>query len=471
MRTLVWFRGKDLRIADHPPLRDAVAKGQVVPLFVLDPYFFAPERAQRIPHRMQFLLESLRDLAESFAARGSRLVVARGKSVDVVPRLAKLWKVDRVVAHRWCEPFARERDRRVREALDVPFELFEGETLQPPGTLRSGAGAPFSVFTAFARAFAREAFVGEPLGPPRRRAPVPADVRTRSVRIPACRDLGIAPNPNVQRGGEAEARARLRAFLRGPARRYDTLRNRLDHDATSRLSADLKFGTVSVRTVWAAVDRSLHDIAPAAHSAFLNELVWREFTHSTLWDRPELLALPFRKEWKSFPWRDDEPAWRAWAEGTTGYPVVDAAARQLVGEGFVHNRARMIAASFLTKHLVVDYRRGEEHYQRLLTDGDWAQNNFNWQWCAGSGCDAQPWFRIFNPTAQGKKFDPNGDYVRRWVPELRRLPAAYIHEPGAAPASVLRAAGVELGRTYPRRIIEHELARDRFLAIARGHFR
>jgi deoxyribodipyrimidine photo-lyase len=327
------------------------------------------------------------------------------------------------------------------------------------------------VFTAFARAFARQAMVGEPVGAPRRMAPVPADVRTRSARIPACRDLGIAANPNVQRGGEAEARARLRAFLRGPARRYDALRNRLDLAGTSRLSADLKFGTVSARTVWSAATRSLGDIAPSACEAFLNELVWREFTHSTLWDRPELLREPFRSEWKGFPWRRDERGWRAWGEGSTGYPVVDAAARQLLGEGFVHNRARMIAASFLTKHLVVDYRRGEEHYQKFLTDGDWAQNNFNWQWCAGSGCDAQPWFRIFNPTAQGKKFDPNGDYVRRWVPELRGMPAEHVHEPWSAPESVLRAAGVTIGRTYPRPIVDHAFARERFLAVARGHLR
>jgi deoxyribodipyrimidine photo-lyase len=471
MRTLVWFRGKDLRVADHAPLCDAVAQGEVVPLFVLDPYFFAPKRARELPHRIQFLLDGLHELEAKLAELGSRLVVVEGKSVEVVPKVAAHWKVDRVVAHRWCEPFARERDRRVRKALRVPFELYEGETLEPPGTNRTGGGKPFSVFTPFSRSFARALVVGEPLAAPKRVPAVPRDVRTRSARIPTCRDLGIAQNPRILHGGESEGRKRLRAFVSGPARRYDALRNRLDLDGTSRLSADLKFGTVSVRTVWTRVTKTLADTAPAACETFLKELVWREFTHSTLWDRPELLAEPFRAEWHGFPWRRDERGWRAWIDGTTGYPVVDAAARQLLGEGFVHNRARMIAASFLTKHLVVDYRRGEAHYMKFLTDGDWAQNNFNWQWAAGSGCDAQPWFRIFNPVKQGETFDPNGDYVRRWVPELAGLAAKHIHEPWKAPASVLESAKIELGRTYPRPVVDHAFARDRFLALAREHLR
>ncbi|HTQ04982.1 MAG TPA: deoxyribodipyrimidine photo-lyase [Polyangiaceae bacterium] len=464
-RTLVWFRGKDLRLDDHAPLAFALARGDVVPLFVLDPYFFAPERARRLPHRMQFLLESLAALAMDIEQKGSRLLVVAGKSVEVVPELVRRLRIDHVVGERWCEPVGRRRDRLVAEALRVPFELLEGETLCPPGALRNQEGKPYSVFTAFARAFAVRGVEGEPLDAPARLPAPPRDVDVETVPIPTCEELGIARNPRILPAGETAAKARLGAFIAGPAARYDELRDRLDLDATSRLSVDLKFGTLSPRRVWHAVRRALAR-SPKAWTSFANELVWREFTHSTLWDFPHVLREPYRPAWAAFPWRDDEAGFRAWASGTTGYPVVDAAARQLASVGFVPNRARMIAASFLTKHLLVDYRRGEAHYLELLTDGDFANNNAGWQWSAGCGQDAQPYFRVFNPTTQGKKFDPDGDYVRRWVPELAQLPAAYIHCPSEAPPNVLGRAGVTLGTTYPRPIVDHAEARARFLAVA-----
>lgn len=469
MRTIVWFRGKDLRISDHAPLGDAIETGEVIPLFVLDPYFFAPARAREVPHRMQFLLDSLRALEDNLAERGSRLVVVAGKSVEVVPRLCREWKADRVVSQRWVEPFARERDRRVREALGARFELYEGETLLPPGTLRTGVGNPYSVFSQFSRVFHETAIIGKPLRTPRALPPVPKDIRARATTIPTCEELGIPRNEAILPGGEQAAKARLRRFLRSAAAVYPEHRDRMDLAGTSRLSADLKFGTLSVRQVWSAVEKAL-DGTRAARS-FLNELVWREFTHTTLWDRPELLEKPFRPAFVGFPWKYDDALWQAWVLGQTGVPLVDASARQLLGEGFVHNRARMIAASFLTKHLLIDYRRGEAHYMKYLTDGDWAQNNAGWQWSAGCGCDAQPYFRIFNPVTQGKKFDPEGNYVRRWVPELGQMPARYIHHPWEAPDAVLRAAGVQLGETYPRPIVEHRFARERFLALAAQHLK
>ena len=215
--------------------------------------------------------------------------------------------------------------------------------------------------------------------------------------------------------------------------------------------------------MWTAVEGAAS--GGAGVGSFLNELVWREFAHHTLWDRPELLERPFRPAFEGFPWRSDARSWRAWAAGRTGYPVVDAAARQLLGEGFVHNRARMISASFLAKHLLVDFRRGEAHYLRHLADADVASNDLGWQWSAGCGCDAQPWFRVFNPVAQGERFDPEGAYVRRWVPELSRLPARWVHRPWEAPPDALAAAGVRLGVDYPRPIVDHALARARFLEV------
>ena len=468
MRTLVWFRGKDLRVSDHAPLREAMAQGEVIPLFVLDPYFFAPERARELPHRMQFLVDSLAALEKNLAHLGSRLLVVRGKSVEVVPQLARAWHVDRVVAHRWTEPFGRERDRRVQAALSCPFQLFEGETLAAPGSVRTAAGGAFTVFTPFARAFRKSVLVGAPLPAPRAVSPIPRDVRVESLPVPTCQDLGLVRNDRILPGGERAGRSRLDRFVRGPGGAYDVGRNQLDREGTSRLSVDLKFGTQSVRRVWTESAHGLEE-HPTALRAFQNELLWREFAHQLLAERPELLREPFRKGFVGFPWRKDDDGLWAWKLGKTGYPVVDAAARQLLGEGFVHNRARMISASFLTKHLLIDFRLGEAHYLKYLTDGDWALNDAGWQWSTGCGCDAQPYFRVFNPVTQGKTFDPVGDYVRRWVPELGAMPAAHIHAPWKAPTEVLRKAGVVLGRTYPEPMVAHAYGRERFLATAKGH--
>jgi deoxyribodipyrimidine photo-lyase len=477
VRTLVWFRGKELRLDDHAPLAEAVAANdaEIVCVFVVDPFFFAPARARELPHRMQFLLESIAALRAEIKRRGSRLFLVAGRSVEVVPALARKTRVDRVVAQRWTEPFGRVRDAKIAAALDVPLDLYEGETLAAPGSVLTQAGEPFSVFTPFARAFRQ--LVDVPLPKKRARArsrsldklpPPPRDVRIREVALPTLADLGITPNEQLLPGGEAAARARLTRFLRGPARRYDQERDRLDLPSTSRLSQDLKFGTLSPRTVWTAARSALKEDHPRAWASFENELLWREFTHAVLWSRPELLEHPHRRSSEAIRWSRSERAWEAWVSGTTGYPVVDAAARQLLGEGFVHNRARMIAASFLVKDLLLDFRRGEAHYLKYLTDGDWAQNDFGWQWSAGCGFDAQPFFRIFHPVTQGRRFDPTGAYVRRWVPELARLPDRFLHAPWTAPAGVLGSAGVDLGKTYPKPIVDHAWARGRFLVLMAG---
>lgn len=473
MRTLVWFRGKELRVSDHRPLADAVRAGEIVPVFVLDPYFFAKERAQAIPNRMRFLVASLAELARTFEELGSKLLVFEGKCTEMIPRLAEAFAVDKVVAHRWSEPVGIERDRRVAKALGkLPFELYEGETLATPGQVLTGSGTPFHVFTPFSRAFAKVVEIGPPTAAPKSLPPPPALPRGLAKEIapvPTAEDLGLDTSADIVPGGESEAKKRLTKFLRGVAEQYPTGRDLMGEDGTSRLSQDLKFGTITPRQVWRAAQKSLDD-HPKALRVFLNELVWREFAYDVLRARPDVLENPFRaKEWKGFPWRRDAKAWRAWQEGTTGYPVVDASARQLLQTGFVHNRARMVSASFLCKHLLLDFRQGEAHYMQHLTDGDWAANDMGWQWSAGCGVDAQPWFRVFNPVMQGKKFDAKGDYVRRWVPELARMPDRWLHEPWDAPKDVLAKAGVELGRTYPEPIVEHSFARGRFLAAAEGH--
>lgn len=480
MRTLLWFRGKDLRLTDHQALSAALSSTELIPLFVLDPYFFDPIRASEIPHRMQFLLESIQSLQTALKSYNSKLLLVSGKSTEVVPQMARTLKVDQVLALRWSEPFGRERDRRVQEQLSpIPFRLFEGETLCPPATLRSGSGNPFAVFTPFAKSFRSKVVVAQPeplvKALPKFPAKIPPDVAALEVSLPTLASLKIAHNPQLQTGGEPQAQQRLQSFLQSVAAQYHTTRDSMGVAGTSRLSADLKFGTLSVRTLWHSAIKQLGESKDQEKiislQTYTNELLWREFALHSLWDRPTLLKEPFRADFQDFPWRDDPDGWRNWCEGETGYPVVDAAAKQLLNEGFVHNRARMITASFLCKHLMVDYRLGEKHFHKWLVDGDWALNNMGWQWSAGCGCDAQPYFRVFNPVSQGQKFDPDGAYVRRWIPALSRLPNKWIHEPWAAPKDVLKAAGVTLGTTYPKPIVKHETARERFLTAARKHLK
>lgn len=476
VRTLVWFRGKDLRISDHAALVDAARDGELVCLFVLDPFFFSPERAAELPHRMQFLLESLRALAANLAHAGSELFVIPGPSIEVVPKVAMLARADRVFAQRWSEPFGRTRDERVARALGaVALKLYEGETLAPPGALRSAEGRAYSVFTPFGRAHRAQITIGPSVAAPKKLPPAPDEVRRAlrplAVEVPSLEAYGLTPNPNLLQGGERAAKDRLHTFLRERAARYHLDRDSMAVHGTSRLSADLKFGTLSARTVWNSALRELEKPAPEAWRVFSNELLWREFAHAVLWENPKLLKAPHRREFEAFPWQNDAAHWDAWVEGRTGYPVVDASARQLLHEGFVHNRARMISASFLTKHLLTHYQRGEAHYMKFLTDGDWAQNNAGWQWATGCGFDAQPYFRVFNPVLQGERFDPEGDYVRRWVPELASVPAKYIHKPWLAPDEWRTKIRFGLRGGYPAPIVDHAKARQRFLDLAKSSLR
>ena len=429
MRTIVWFRGKDLRVGDHEPLARAAAEGEVIPLFVLEPRFFGPGRARRAPHRIQFLLESLAGLQEGLSERGSGLVLLKGPSTSALPRVASRWKVDRVWAHRGSEPGGRARDIEVASALDVPLRLFEGETLAPPGSIRTRAGRPFSVFTPFKRAFLKEAFAGRP-----RPAPEPAAAACGgfSAARPASTRLAATAwtwgRPATSRQISSSAPFRCGRSGTGHGTTFGTPRR-------ARRSGINSCGGSSATTPCGTAQRCWSVPSGTTSSEF------------------------------------DEQLWTAWTEGRTGFPLVDASARQLLREGWVPNRARMVSASFLTKHLLIDYRLGEAHYLKYLVDGDPAQNNLGWQWSAGCGCDAQPWFRVFNPVLQGVRFDPSGGYVRRWVPRLDRLPNRYIHRPWAAPAQVLEEAGVRLGLDYPFPVVDHTSARERFLRVARNYLR
>ncbi|MEY4575451.1 MAG: hypothetical protein RL701_154 [Pseudomonadota bacterium] len=476
MRTLLWYRGKDLRVHDHAALFAAARDSrEVIPVFVLDSAYLKAPPTRHAPHRVQFLLAALRELGEALQARGSQLLLVHGPAGERIPELAKRVGAERVFAIADCEPNARERDERIRAALAVPFTLFQQQTLTDPDAIQTAGGTPFRVFTPFSRAAFAQLNEQKLLAAPTRLPPFPKDMSLpRQATLPTLQQLGIAENEHVQPGGEEAGRARLREFLGGPVADYEHDRDRMDRSGTSRLSADLHFGTLSARSIWVALDKTSERKTALPEASLLRyrtELLWRDFAHYTLWHRPSVLTEPFRPEFKGFPWLDAASDFAAWWRGTTGYPVVDAAARQLLEEGFVHNRARMISASFLTKHLLTNYQHGEAHYLQFLTDGDLAQNNLGWQWSAGCGCDAQPYFRIFNPVTQGERFDPDGEYVRKYVRELAPLPTRYLHAPWTAPADVLKKAGIRLGKDYPEPIVDHASARKRFLLVAGDHLK
>ena len=407
----------------------------------------------------------------ALADRGSRLVLRVGSSLETLIDLAEWAGARAVFWNRRYEPAVAARDARVDAALRArglatatDLGLPSANLLWEPEALATKGGQPFRMFTAFWRACRAQPPPPDPAGapgrlPPPRRWPPSVPLRALGLRPRLGWDAGLraAWSP-----GETGARARLNRFVRHGLPAYARARDRPDLDASSRLSPHLHFGEIGPRAVWSAVQRAAarRQIDP---SPFLRELAWREFAHHELHHFPHSAAAPLRPAFARFPWAPATSA-RAWRRGLTGYPLVDAGMRELWATGFMHNRVRMVAASFLVKHLLVRWQLGARHFWDTLVDADLADNTLGWQWCAGSGADAAPYFRIFNPVIQGRRFDPDGAYVRRWVSELAKLPPRFIHAPWLAPPDVLARAGVALGRTYPPPIVDHRWARARALA-------
>jgi deoxyribodipyrimidine photo-lyase len=445
---VVWFR-RDLRVADHPALTEAVRSARsVIPLFVLDERLMA----EAAPARGWYLRRALAELSASLRERGSGLLIRAGAPWRVVAEVARSFDAGTVLATRDVTPYSHRRDRDVTAALAREgrvLRLQGGSLLVEPESIATSTGTPYGVFTPFWRALQ---------GLPRRSlSPAPESIPTPSGVREAVFDVMLepAPLPGLPIPGEAAAHERLDAWVRSGLAAYGADRDVLAGEATSHLGADLHFGTLSpLQVESAALD------AQVDATAYVRQLAWREFYHHLLFHQrlgPQTPSSPlmaaFRRE------EDDPEAVAAWREGRTGVPVVDAGMRQLAATGWLSNRARLVVASFLTRHLLMDYRIGERHFMRQLIDGDVANNRGGWTWTAGVGADAQPWFRIFNPVRQGQRFDPDGAWVRRWVPELRDVADRHVHAPWEAPTP---PAG------YPSPIVDLAEGRARALAAFRA---
>jgi len=474
---IVWFRD-DLRLSDNPALDAAACRDRpLVCVYVHD----SKPGGRRLGGAAQWWLHgALAALEAALAAYGGRLTILHGGEEPSLVPLAIACQASAVFWNRRYDEAGRQVDERVAAALagqGIEVGTFIGHLLREPWEVTNRAGAPFRIFTAYWRAACQRDAPATPL-------PVPQSLRfhglreNSAIRPVALASLRLEPHgPDWAGGlradwkpGEAAGQACLEAFIAGGIDGYGIGRDRPDRPATSRLSPYLRFGHVSARQVWHAVAAAQEAGRAKAEDVlkFLAELGWREFCYHLLLHQPDMAQRNLQSRFDAMPWRDDPAALHAWQRGRTGYPIVDAGMRQLWATGWMHNRVRMIVASFLVKHLLIDWRHGEAWFWDTLVDADPANNPANWQWVAGSGTDAAPYFRIFNPILQGEKFDPDGAYVKHWLPELRLMPTAFVHKPWSAPRDVLAMAGLRLGTDYPHPIVDHAAARARAMQAWRS---
>ncbi len=465
--SILWLR-LDLRLADNPALQAAIKRGgAVIPVFIHAPDEEAPWQPGAASR--WWLHQSLHALDADLRAASSKLVIREGPSLATLRHLVKEIGAGAVFWNRRYERAVIARDATIKEALlaqGLEAESFNGALLNEPWTIQNQSGRPFQVFTPFWRHCLTKSAPAGPLPAPRR-IPAP-NSWPKSLAIEA---LELEPKIKWAEGmraawqpGAAGGRAQLKRFLKEALLNYTEDRNRPDRVGTSRLSPHLHFGEITPRQIWHAVRR--HAGAKYIPETtwrgwqFLTEIGWREFAHHLLWHFPHTPSMPLRAGFKNFRWRKDAAFLKAWQDGRTGFPIVDAGMRELWVTGWMHNRVRMIVASFLVKDLLMSWTEGARWFWDTLVDADLAQNTLGWQWTAGCGADAAPYFRVFNPIGQGEKFDPYGDYVRRWCPELAKLPGEWLHRPWQAPPEILDRAGLRVGRDYPEPIVSHAIARE-----------
>lgn len=467
-----WFR-KDLRLTDNPALSSAAESGHpVLAVYILedgdsDPW--APGGASR-----WWLHHSLKALDQSLKTFGNRLILRRGRPQDVLRKLVTETGATTVYCTQLTEPHAIKADSELKHILNelgAGFRPFDGNLFFPPGSVMTKNGEPYKVFTPFYKACLKKFPPPAPLPVPKKLPCMKEPVRSDSLK-----EWKLVPEKpdwsdhwlDLWTPGEQGALSHLDSFLERSAAEYGTQRDRPDIAGTSKLSPHLHFGEISPLLCWNRASYEVQHKAENHLKSFFRQIVWREFSHHLLYYWPDFPEKPFRPEFERFPWVRNEEMLRRWQRGLTGYPIVDAGMRELWATGWMHNRVRMIAASFLVKHLLIPWQDGVAWFWDTLVDADLANNSVSWQWVAGCGVDAAPFFRIFNPILQGRKFDPEGAYTRRWVPELSRLPDIYIHEPWKAPGQELKSCGVILGVNYPRPVVDHRSARNRALSLFRN---
>ncbi|MEN0045094.1 MAG: deoxyribodipyrimidine photo-lyase [Pseudomonadota bacterium] len=459
---IVWFR-RDLRLTDQPALHDALEQCNELVLLYIDDSETETDWAAGAASRW-WLHQSLEALGSDIASRGAKLTLRRGPALDTLRTVIAETGASAVFWNRLYEPAAIDRDKAIKSALqddDIAVHSHNGALLQEPWTVTTKTGTPYRVFTPYWRAARAQLHRADPLAAP----PVITGVELDSLALDA---LGLEPTIDWDEGleaawtpGEAGAMSRARAFVTDPVRDYDTTRDLPGTAGTSRLSPHLHFGEISPRQVWRLVEEAQDPEADGCR-VFLTEIGWREFSHYVMFHFPHTTDAPMNERFAAFPWRDDDDAAgdiRAWERGNTGIPIVDAGMRELWRTGWMHNRVRMIVASLLVKNIRAHWLHGARWFWDTLVDADLPANTMGWQWSAGTGADAAPYFRIFNPVTQGEKFDGDGAYVRHWVPELAALPKKYLHKPWEAPEAVLREASVTLGRDYPRPIVDLKISR------------
>lgn len=463
--SIVWFR-QDLRLADHPALQAAIDRGQpIIPVFIRAA---DEEGTWRFGEASDWWLHhSLEALSQDLGARGSKLTLRRGNSLTVLKTLVAETNAGAVFWTRRYEPAAIARDKVVKAELrkdGLTIESFNGQLLFEPWEVSTKEERPYQVFTAFWRAC-----LAKTPPPPPVRVPAHLAAPDHWPASDPLEELHLLPTRPWDQGlrkawqpGATGAKANLKRFLAETVEVYQTARDLPAEAGTSRLSPHLHFGEISPREIWHAVQALRGQgskAAPMGAETFLKELGWREFAHHLLFHFPSTPDQPLRPEFAKFPWDENQQALRAWQRGRTGYPIVDAGMRELWTTGWMHNRVRMIVASFLVKDLRIHWRLGAQWFWDTLVDADLANNTLGWQWTAGCGADAAPYFRVFNPILQSEKFDPDGHYLRRWIPELAALPTKWLHAPWTAPRDVLQFAGIKLGQTYPLPIVDHGEAR------------